>query len=42
MLKKMVRPEKVEVTGRWKNWFTMVVGDLYSSANNIVVMKYKD
>jgi hypothetical protein len=35
----MVRFEKVEVTGRWKNLCSIELGDLRSSADNIVVMK---
>ena len=41
VLRRMVRPEKVEVTGRWKNWCSVERGDLYSPADNIVMMKYR-
>jgi hypothetical protein len=35
----MVRSEKVEVTGRWKNWCSVELGEMYSSAGNIIMMK---
>jgi len=39
VLRRMARPEKVEVTGRWKNWCSVERGDLCSSADNIIMMK---
>jgi hypothetical protein len=34
VLRRAVRPEKVEVTGGWKNWCSVELGDVYSSADN--------
>ena len=39
MLRRMARPEKVEVTGRWKNCYSVERGDLYSSSDTIITMK---
>jgi len=41
VLRGMVRPEKVDVKCRWKNLCSVVLGDLYSSADNIVIMKQR-
>ena len=38
-LRRMVRPENVEVKGTWKNWRSVELGDLCSSADNIIMMK---
>ena len=39
VLRRMARPEKVEVTGKWKNWYYVERGDLHSSAGNIIMKK---
>lgn len=38
-LRRMVRPENVEVRGKWKNWCSVELGDLCSSADSIIIMK---